>query len=121
MGPAARAPAIACLREKPLQTGTAYFHSADGRFQLGGNVPHRVVQGGSGEREMELVAMSFDFHAGLLESRREFRNVVVQLDDEPLGALGKRGDGPCVMQSAAVDGNEVIADAFDLTEEVRGD
>ncbi len=51
---------------------------------------------------------------------RERRAPLLHLDGERPGLLGERHEGRGSEEPAALDGDEEVADAFDLTEQVRG-
>src|SRR4029079_10489990 len=59
--------------------------------------------------------------AARAQRRCELRALVIQLYDQSLGQLGERGYRPVVAELSAIDRDEVLADTFDLAEQVRGD
>src|SRR5260370_22492583 len=102
-----------------LELVARYFHPPDRRFELGGNVAKYVVDLVAGDRDMQLIAMREDVESSTAKSLGEARNLVVELQHEMLGQLRKGGHGAGVLEPAAVDGEQMVADPLDLAEQVR--
>jgi hypothetical protein len=82
------------IAEELFQSVAFDFHPRDRRLELGGDVAHDVIRRFIAERDSELVPGFFDVETLGSKPRGKPGYVVVKLENETLGLLGKRATGP---------------------------